>query len=229
LDKNPQPTEPWYSQGFLDIANVHCYLVDNLDPVQSWIDQLEFTKSQHPGNMPLFIGEYAEANSESWGFSPRKERYFLEGIWAPFFFADTAGSNLHWRINSLFMPNDAMLDYAHYAAEFIAPFEETLPAMKFHYEGINEKGLRIGYYKNDNEALMYIRDENVNFTDEKPRMIKKESVYIKGMEAGEYSIEFYNPYTGKYLDNVKRKTTDRILHIPLPGFERSLAVKVKYL
>lgn len=218
-------TEPWRTQEFLDVANVHLYSNVGVDATQSWIDQLNFTAQEHPGDKPVYFGEYSEVDAERREVTPFVERFFADGIWTPIFFADSVGSNLYWRSSGSFIPSENMLKAMKNAARFIQPFENILHKMDFVYAGVN-KDLRVGYYKGKDAVILYAKDEHSPVSVVDPRIYSKGSFEIADLPEGKYSLEFYDPLNGKVLKKTVLSTEGGDMKIDFPDFRRSIAVSV---
>lgn len=214
-------SDPWKSQEFFDLADPHSYIAIGKDPVPLWIEQFEFTNTQHPGDKPVFMGEYSEEFIEMRENSDSTERYFALGIWAPIFFSDTAGSNLFWRVDTKFLPSENMLDYMQVAASIIQPYEDKLHEMKHVYGGIIDN-VRHGYYTDETSFLLFARDENTLYTDEEATSAIGDVLEVEGLGNGTYKVEFYNIYTGEIVGSKDYKSSDGIMNLELPAFERNI-------
>ncbi len=218
--------EPWKTHQFFDMANCHLYVAVGVDPVQTWVDQLNFTQNQYPGDKPIYFGEYSENNAEFLPLTENTERYFAEGIWTPIFYNDAAGGNLYWRSNSSFLPSLNMFKSMQSAAKIIQPFEGKLINMEFVYAGISNN-VRTGYYKDKSSVLLYSRDEKAPYTLATPVAVNGVEMAITGMESGTYEVIFYNTQTAQKIKTVPINSSDDKLTIKYPKFYRNVAVTVK--
>lgn len=218
-------SEPWQTQEFFDAANIHMYVSVDVDPVKQWVDQLYFTAKQHPGDKPVFIGEYSETNAEFLPLKPGTDRYFTEGIWTPIFFGNAAGSNLYWRSNTSFKPTAKMLDSMKTAASFLKPFANDILTMDYKYNEV-VNNLRIGYFKNKTSAIAYIRDEKSPYNLDNARTVSDASIKIDGFDNGNYKIKFVDTLSGRVIKESTLDSDNGILKIKIPSFKRNVAISI---
>lgn len=227
-DFNQYPNT-WPAMPYFDVANMHRYPSNfGTVTVETWIDQVDWMNESSGATRPAFIGEYGVIGESATVRDPNGF-YFHDGAWAPFFFAEAAGTNLIWRVDVLFRPTSPTSDgYSAFGA-FIQPEFGVLPTIAFFEPEIVVDDVQVGKYANTERALLMFRDfaadPTVNFSTDQPTANVGDYV-LTGLDNGRYLIEFWDTMTGDIINTLSGESADGEMAFTLPPFQRALAAKV---
>ena len=76
----------------------------------------------------------------------------------------------------------------------------------------------------DDDAAPEISPEDVVI--EYP-LIEASVIAINGLSAGDYTVEFWDTFTGEVIETVSASSDGEVLELPLPDFDRDIAIKIK--
>jgi len=178
---------------------------------------------------PVLVTEYG--GTAGGGELPQMEADLHAGIWSAYMMQHGGTPLLWW-----FMYIDRKDKYAHYQA--LANFAhgedrrnrdlKTIEPDILGASGGRSKQVSCLALRNDQSAYLWVYDTNSALrVPEKPYRHSGLSVTLDGFSPGEYTIEFWNTYSGKMGKRVSRRPQTGQLTLRLPAFRNDIAVKVK--
>lgn len=219
----------WPAMPYFDVANMHRYPSNfGTVTVETWIDQVDWMNESGGKTRPAFIGEYGVVGESATVRDPNGF-YFHDGAWAPFFFAEAAGTNLIWRVDALFRPTSPTSNGYRAFGAFIHPEFAVLPTMTFFAPEQLSDEVQVGKYASNERALLLFRDfaadPTTNFSADQPTADVGDFV-LTGLDNGRYLVEFWDTMTGEIIDTISGESTNGELTFTVPPFQRALAAKV---
>jgi hypothetical protein len=219
----------------LDIGQLHHYMrpktKENFkDEVAVLIEKTQFLR-EHAPSKPVLIGEFGLATPK-WGLSEYMKQdsegiHFHNCLWASAF-AGSSGTALFWWWDQL----DRQDAYDHYRqlAEFLRDI--SFSGLKRADVATSDRQIQILGYQAERCAYLWLFNRqatwwNLVVEKQKPSEIKKAAVDIKGLELGNYLIEWWDTRNGRIIreDRVSIKTD--FLHVLIPPFSQDIACKIK--
>lgn len=236
-------TEVWAESG-LDIVQDHRY---NMDDVLVTFNQVIPEWLEMYPDQPFLMGEFGspvEADTEN--------VLLHQGIWsAPM--NGAAGTAMTWWWETLVHPNDLWDELfvgvsAYFAGEDLA----TQTWQPINADFSERTRTRVYGLQSEDTALVWVvsRDYSVtylenayngfvrdqlragttanleDFTVEFP-LVEDIILQIHALPEGDYTVEFWDTFTGEMTDTISLTSSDGILAIALPPFNRDLALKIK--
>ncbi len=218
----------------LDIAMVHHYLrVDSDQPFQSAVAAVENLSDflrKNASAKPALIAEFGLATPQ-WGQSDwmRKDSegiHFHNALWASTF-AGLSGTTLFWWWEEV----DRQRGYVHYQPLAAYMQNESFAGM----EVVRLKGkpdaLDVWGYRTERLARLWLYDSAFNWWQQvaekrEPARIASAEIPLKDVVPGTYTIEWWDPWTGRILRRDSVHTQGTLLLMEPPSFIRDLACKI---
>jgi chitodextrinase len=216
--------QSWETLTTLSATNVHRY-DSSAGVVDAWEEQIDNLHTLAPGK-PAFIGEVGKADTDQ-TTDPTIDEYMHNSLWGPIFRAGAAGGSLWWIFESGFaLPSNFKTIYTQ-LANFIQPEEDHLINMPFIDYGLQSNSTKIGGFKDNSRAYLWINDTQANHTVTNPRTVSGMSFTIP-MPNNYYNVSYYNTYTGIYgTTSSVQATGGNLVLNNVPSFSRDIAVKIE--
>jgi len=236
---------PIWSLPELDIIQKHEYShqVDTTDRDLAERAAADFARlaSSAPAK-PILIGEFGYG-TESTGFDVDKTGIHLHnGIWATTF-VGYAGSGMYWFWDSYVEPYRA---WHHFRGldRFLADVDLTRyqPFSPLEIAGPgSEPGQAVGLGLRGDDVLIWLRSDGYTVQASEaawqeagsprdfaynPPLVEGQVFALREMGDGEYTVRWFDPQMGTWLDTVEATAQDDRLSIPIPDFRRDLAAKI---
>lgn len=215
--------QSWESLTTLDATNVHRY-DDSANVVDAWEAQIDNLHAMAPGK-PAFIGEVGRTHEDQ-TTDPTIDEYMHNALWGPIFRAGAAGGSLWWIFESGFALPASFKTIHTRLADFVQPVEDHLIDMPHVDYGAQTNGTKVGGFKSNSRAYLWINDPQGNHTVASPRTVSNMTLTIP-MPNGYYDVTFYNTYTGVYSATSSVQATGGNLALSVPSFARDIAVKIE--
>ncbi|HZG75200.1 MAG TPA: fibronectin type III domain-containing protein, partial [Paenibacillus sp.] len=213
----------WDTLPFLDATNSHRY-DDSPNVIDNWEAQIE--KLHDIGNdRPAFMAEIGRPTGD-YSTDPTTDEYMHDSLWAPIFRAGAAGGSLWWILETGFdLP--ASLKAVHTRlADFVQPLEEHLIDMPHVDYGLQSNDTKVGGFKSNERAYLWINDTQSNWTVANPRTVSG-MTFTLPMANGSYDVMFYDTYSGQYGTTATAQASGGNLTITVPSFTRDIAVRIE--
>ncbi|WP_397334316.1 fibronectin type III domain-containing protein [Paenibacillus glycanilyticus] len=216
--------QTWETLTTLTATNVHRYDT-SANVVDVWEQQIDNLHTLAPGK-PAFIGEVGKEHTDQ-TTDPTIDEYMHNSLWGPIFRAGAAGGSLWWIFESGFaLPSNFKAIYTR-LANFMQPEEDHLINMPFVDYGLQSNSTKIGGYKDNSRAYLWINDTQANHTVTNPRTVSGMSFTIP-MPNNYYNVSYYNTYTGTYgATSSVQATGGNLVLSNVPSFSRDIAVKIE--
>lgn len=219
----------WPAMPYFDITNQHRYpSTFGTVTIDTFIHQVNWLKNSSGVARPAFIEEYGIVG-ETLTWQDPNGYYFHDGTWAPFFFAEAAGTNFIWRVDYLFRPTAPTFNGYKGFGAFIKPEFPYLRSMAFQEPQSLANNVKVGVYKNANRAILMFRDWDADpVVNNGPNQPTENigSYTLTGMSNGTYTVEFWNTMTGAIISTTNVTASGGNLTFSVPAFQRAIAVKV---
>jgi len=219
----------------LDIGQLHHYMRPETkeefkDEVAVVLDKAKFLRTNAP-NKPALIGEFGLADAK-WGLSDYMKQdnegvHFHSSLWASAF-AGPSGTAMLWWWDQL----DKQNAYGHYR-----PLSTFLKDVSFvglqtlEAAADNDQIRLLGYQGNDCAYLWLSSAEatwwNLLVEKKQPTAIGGAKMEIKGLQTGNYSIEWWDTYEGKVIRKDNASCVRDLLRAEIPRFGRDIACKIQ--
>ncbi|MBU1078580.1 MAG: DUF5060 domain-containing protein [Spirochaetes bacterium] len=215
--------EKTYELDTIDFAQIHNYyseIVQMMKNIPARMKQF---------NKPYFFGEFGSDSRDGVDDLDKKGVFNHAGIWAQFMMP-SGGNAMPWWWNTHIHPNKL---YYHFKA--LAAFSSGIDRREFKFTSIKEKlsagdiTLELLGLQDKNFIMFWVCDrKGMKYKDrEAPLNIMNVKVTIKDMEKGNYSVEFWDTYTGKVMKKISLNVNGKILDLKLPDFKNDMACKIK--
>ncbi|GMK44525.1 hypothetical protein PghCCS26_16530 [Paenibacillus glycanilyticus] len=216
--------QSWETLTTLSATNVHRY-DSSANVVDAWEQQIDNLHALASGK-PAFIGEVGKADTDQ-TTDPTIDEYMHNALWGPIFRAGAAGGSLWWTFETGFaLPASFKAIYTQ-LANFIQPEEDHLINMPFVDYGLQSNNTKIGGFKDNSRAYLWINDTQANHTVTSPITVSGMSFTIP-MPNNYYNVTYYNTYTGTYGSTSSVQATGGNLVLNnVPAFSRDIAVKIE--
>jgi chitodextrinase len=216
--------QTWETLTTLDATNIHRY-DPNPNIIDVWQSLIDNLQTLAPGK-PAFIGEVGRSFEDKTTDLTIKE-YFHDSLWGPMFRAGAAGGSLWWIFEGGFaLPTDFKA-YLTRLADFVQPVEEHLIDLPHVDYGLQSNNTKVGGFKDQSRAYLWINDTQANYTITSPRTVSGMSLTLP-MDSGFYDVTYYDTYTGTYGSTVKMAAAGGSLVLNnIPAFTRDIAVKIE--
>ncbi|HZG78306.1 MAG TPA: DUF5060 domain-containing protein, partial [Paenibacillus sp.] len=222
-DAFDQSRQTWETMPGLDATNSHRY-DDTANVVNNWEAQIEKLRAVG-SNRPAFMGEIGRTHSDQ-TTDPTIDEYMHNGLWAPIFRAGAAGGSLWWIFENGFALPPTFKAIHTRLANFVQPVEDELIDMPHVDYGLQSNNTKVGGFKDNSRAYLWINDTQANHTLSNPRTVSGMSFTLP-MPNGYYDVTFYNTYTGTFGTKTTVQATGGNLTISVPSFSRDIAVKIE--
>ncbi len=214
----------------LDAVNLHRYGTGT-DMIDIWEQEVKYMLNDF-GNRPSYIAEYGRTGTDDSTY-PDNARYFHDGVWAPVFRAGAAGAAMIWLFDqntapkSAFDPPQLYKDMYESMANFMQPEEKYLVHMPHVDYGLQPNDTKVGGFKSNYKALLWINDTQALYTNASPRTVSGMSLILPDMLPGTYDVLFHDTVAGTTLSTTTAVASGGALTIPsIPALQRDIAVKV---
>lgn len=219
----------------LDIGQLHHYMrpetKENFkDEVAVLIDKTRFLR-KHAPTKPVLIGEFGLATPK-WGLSEHMKQdneavHFHNSLWASAF-TGTSGTTMFWWWDQL----DRQDAYDHYRplAAFLADVSFA-GLQRIRATASNEQIRLLGYQGNDLAYVWLFNSQatwwNLVIDRQQPTDIKGTTIEIRGLQPGDYRVEWWHTYEGKIIKKEQVSVTRGPLRVLVPLFSRDIACKIR--
>jgi len=219
----------------LDIGQLHHYMrpetKENFkDEVAVIIDKTRFLR-EHAPTKPVLIGEFGLATPK-WGFSERMKQdnegvHFHNSLWASAF-AGTSGTVMFWWWDQL----DRQDAYGHYLPLATFLTDVSFAGLRKVRATSSMEQLRLLGYQGDDCAYIWLFNPqatwwNLVIEKRQPRQIEGTTIDVRGLEPGDYRIEWWHTYEGRIIKKERVSLIEGPLHISVPAFQRDIACKIR--
>jgi hypothetical protein len=219
----------------LDIGQLHHYMrpvtKENFkDEVTVVIDRTRFLR-EHAPSKPVLIGEFGLATPK-WGLSEQMKQdnesvHFHNSLWASAF-AGTSGTVMFWWWDQL----DRQDAYGHYRALAAFLADASFARLRGITATVSNEPLRLLGYQGDDRAYVWLFNPqatwwNVVIEKQQPTQIKATTIEIKGLQPGDYSVEWWHTYEGRAIKKERVSFIEGPLRVSVPPFSRDIACKIK--
>ncbi|MFC4099004.1 fibronectin type III domain-containing protein [Paenibacillus xanthanilyticus] len=216
--------QTWETLTTLDATNVHRY-DSSADVITAWEQQIDNLLTLAP-NKPAFIGEVGRTHDDQ-TTDPTIDEYMHNALWAPIFRAGAAGGSLWWIFETGFaLPANYKAIHTR-LANFVQPAEKHLIHMPHVDYGQQTNGTKVGGFKSDSRAYLWINDTQANHTVTSPRTVSGMSLTIP-MANNYYKVSYYDTYAGTFSPvTTVQATGGNLVLTGIPSFSRDIAVKIE--
>jgi len=223
----------------LDIGQLHHYMRPETkeefkDEVAVVLDKAKFLRTNAP-NKPALIGEFGLADAK-WGLSDYMKRdnegvHFHRSLWASAF-AGPSGTAMLWWWDQL----DKQDAYGHYRplSTFLA--DVSFVGLRMLEAAADNDKVRLSGYQGNNCAYIWLSSAEATWWNllverKQPKVIDGAKMEIKGLQTGNYNIEWWDTYEGKIVrqENASCSPGAPGLRAEIPPFGRDIACKIRLL
>lgn len=219
----------------LDFSQQHDY--SGSDPVRTFQSEMQGLAGYAP-KKPALMAEHGYSASGADATGGSEQIHFHNGIWAAPF-TGYAGTAMSWWWDTFIDPTNAWGQY-HSFAEFMRG--ENLAEYKLKRGSAGADINALALIKPD-QALMWIRNRAYDAAEAskayqaagqpgvswvyEPQMLTGRTLKIDGLSDGSYTARWFSPQTGEWLDETTATVAGGALALPLPDFNRDLALKLE--
>jgi len=210
----------------IDFVQRHVYTMNIIEAVQK-----AYTETAVYGK-PAFVGEFGAGTRPEIDIRDPRGVILHAGLWAAFM-TPAAGSAMPWWWDTLIDPQNL---YYHWKA--LAAFADGVDRRGKNYKQVKlavdlgeDKKLEAVGLLAQTELLLWVYDpDRIQRYDVPDRSFIPGGTYfwLVGMPDGEYDIEFWNPYEGKIVHKLTRKSCGGRVQIVFPESKCDMACKVKF-
>jgi hypothetical protein len=208
----------------VDITQVHTYAMQ--DPMDSFPGIYKDMITAAPGK-PVLYGEFGySAGIENTKSYDKLGDHLHAGLWAATF-SGFASPAMYWWWDTYIDPLNLWGQYKELAIflqdEDIAVFTPGQPKVSSPREA---KALSM---QNPVRALVWIKNVNyiaAQLTSLLEKKVQGFSVTLTGLEDGLYRVQWYDPFTSRWLSESTAQVQGGSLALQAPDFNRDLAIKI---